>query len=304
MMTVLLATRNRAESLGRMLEGLVGVHAPPGGWKLVIADNGSNDGTPQVLDRYVGRLPLSVVREPLAGKNRALNRALSLAEGDLIVFTDDDVIPDPDWLVRLHEAAVAQPEAEVFGGTIIPLWPGSRPAFASESAVDFGLLFAQKRRSTGWCKPEEIYGPNMAVRARMLEDGFAFSEAVGPNQSQRSYVMGGEFDLLRRLSEAGFRAWFVAEARVQHIIRPEQLTEDWILERYYRYGLFMNRNNWGREPVGRAKRFVWSGLSVVAKLTPPSPMRLRIQSRRRLFEGIFAVDPSSLSAGHSQEGPS
>jgi glucosyl-dolichyl phosphate glucuronosyltransferase len=291
MITVLLATRDRAESLGRMLHSLLALREPPGGWKLVVADNGSRDSTEQVLARFKPQLPLSVVFEPVAGKNRALNRALALLEGEMVVFTDDDVIPDADWLVRLHEAAVAQRDASIFGGTVVPLWPGRRPAFVSEKAVDFGLLFARKERPTGWCKPEEIYGPNMAVRANVFAGSWAFSEEVGPNGSRRSYTMGGEFELLRRLSQAGCRAWFTAEARVQHIVRPEQLTEAWILERYFRYGLFMQRNGWGQGRAGLRKHAIWSACAALARLMPQSSLRLRILSRHTLFQGIFAADP-------------
>src|ERR1700685_2727423 len=111
MITVLFATRDRAEGLQRMLEALLAVQVPDGGWKLIVADNGSRDATSSVLQRSSNLLPLMVVNEPAAGKNRALNRAIPEIEGDLTVLTDDDVIPDHDWLVQLQRAAAAHPEA-------------------------------------------------------------------------------------------------------------------------------------------------------------------------------------------------
>ena len=77
MITVVFATRDRSESVDRMLAAACRVKVPEGGWKLVVVDNGSRDATPSVLARYAGALPLTVLSEPVAGKNRALNRALS-----------------------------------------------------------------------------------------------------------------------------------------------------------------------------------------------------------------------------------
>jgi glucosyl-dolichyl phosphate glucuronosyltransferase len=314
MMTVLFATRDRAESLGRVLLALLDVSCPKGGWKLVVADNGSRDETGAVLDAYANRLNLTVVREASAGKNRALNRAIPELEGDLIALTDDDVIPDRDWLVRLRQAADAEPRASIFGGSVIPLWPSERPAFICERAVNFSILYARNVQPEGWCKPAVIFGPNMAVRARVFQDGFTFAENVGPDNSRQTYVMGSETDFVERLAASGHRGWFVPEARVQHIIRPDQLTEAWILRRYYMYGMLFRRSGLaGREGHASLHRLAVKQIACVAaaSLTRHLPagwlspwLRLRILSRERFFAGVFAESAGSepvrraeLSAG-------
>ncbi len=289
MLTVLFATRDRAEILRQMLEALCVLQAPPGGWQLVVVDNGSTDATPAVLAQFAPRLPLTVAHEPAAGKTRALNRGLAHVAGELVVLTDDDIIPDPDWLVRLHAAAAAEPEASIFGGTLVPRWPAPPPAFISEWSVDFEMLFGQNLRPTGWCPPEVIFGGNMVVRASVFRDGAGFAEDVGPSRAQPSYAMGSDMDFMRRLARAGHRAFFVAEARVQHMIRPDQLSEGWILRRYYAYGLGISRFGWVRGPLPRAKRLFWAACAPLARRAPPSQLRLRILSRERLFAGAFAL---------------
>jgi glycosyltransferase involved in cell wall biosynthesis len=99
-LTVFLATRNRADVLARALKAFAALESPPSGWKLVVVDNGSSDRTPAVLDEYRHRLPLVPVHEPTLGKNAALNTGLAQLHGDLAVFTDVDVLPRPDWLVQ------------------------------------------------------------------------------------------------------------------------------------------------------------------------------------------------------------
>ena len=48
--------------------------------------------------------------------------------------------------------------------------------------------------------------------------------------------MGSETEFTVRLERAGHGAWFVADAVVEHMVRPEQMAEEWVLSRAYRHG--------------------------------------------------------------------
>src|ERR1700740_1350299 len=98
MLTVLAATRNRASSLGPVLTAFAALRPPSGGWRLVIVDNGSTDATQDVLAAFADRLPLVVLHCARPGMNAALNVGVGAMIGDLLVKTDDDVLPDPGWL--------------------------------------------------------------------------------------------------------------------------------------------------------------------------------------------------------------
>jgi glucosyl-dolichyl phosphate glucuronosyltransferase len=299
MLTTVFATRNRAAALPRVLDAFCGLQSPPGGWKLIIVDNGSTDDTSSVVKGYVGRLPVTLLHCAAPGKNRALNTALPEFAGDLVVFTDDDVLPAPDWLVQLRAAADTHPEATLFGGTVLPDWPLPVPAWLSEEAVEFSVLYAKNERPSGACRPIDIYGPNMAVRAAVFAAGTRFAEHVGPDATNPLYAMGSETELLRRLEAEGHRGWFEASARVGHIIRPEQMQESWILERAYRYGVGDGRNHAGDLFAGRpilgglpapllarivAYRIAAQGMG----LLPLSARRLRIRYRDRWLAGVVA----------------
>ena len=287
-LTVLFSTRNRGGALSPVLESFAGLEPPPGGWKLVIVDNGSSDNTAGLLQSYQDRLPLTIVHEPRPGKNRALNAALPQLEGDLVVLTDDDVLPRPDWLVQLSRAADKHPEASVFGGCVLPHWSLPRPAWLLESAVPFSVLYAKQRRETGPCSYTAIFGPNMAIRASIFAAGFRFSEAVGPDETRRMYAMGGETELLRRLDAAGYTGHFISDAVVGHIIRPEQLDEQWILHRGYRYGLGEGRHYASRPMQLYVRALAYGIAGRLARLLPPSAMRLRIRYKASTLSGIMA----------------
>ena len=74
-------------------------------WELIVIDNNSSDDTSIAPAEFVDRLPVRVVSEPRQGKTWALNRSLTEAVADLIVWTDDDVLVDEDWLCAFLMAA-------------------------------------------------------------------------------------------------------------------------------------------------------------------------------------------------------
>lgn len=123
MLTVIFSSYNGADSLPMMLDILTKVIAPSGGWKLIAVDNASTDNTRAILDSYLEKLPLTVLNEKKQGKNAALNTGLEYIEGDLVVFTDDDIVADSNWLVNLRTQVDKQKSYDIFfAGRITPYW--------------------------------------------------------------------------------------------------------------------------------------------------------------------------------------
>ena len=236
--TVLLATRNGGEVLRGVLAAYEALEPPPGGFDVIVVDNGSTDVTPAMLASFRERLPLTTLREPRAGKNAALNTALAAradALGALVVLTDDDAFPRADWLVAYARCAAAHPEAAVFGGLVAPRWE-RRPAAWITRHVPLGPVFTLSTPggAEGPVKPGFVFGPNMAIRRAVFEAGHRFEESIGPNGAH--YAMGSETELVVRLAEAGHGIWYTDTAVVEHFIRARQLELAWILGRARRYG--------------------------------------------------------------------
>jgi len=237
MLTVLLATRNRARILADVLPAYCNLQLPSSGWKLAIVDNGSTDQTSQVLSSFADRLPLYSIYESKPGKNNALNKGLALVEGDLTVFTDDDVFPHADWLVQLQKAADTQPAYSIFGGMVVPRWEVHPPPWITW--IELGPVFAIHPPSVfqGEISRESLtmlYGANVAIRSNIFRSGARFDPSIGPRGG--TYPMGSESDLIMRLSRQGHRALFVKDAIVEHLIEEKHLSKAWILQRAIRCG--------------------------------------------------------------------
>jgi cellulose synthase/poly-beta-1,6-N-acetylglucosamine synthase-like glycosyltransferase len=235
MITVMFSCFNGGGDLRRMLDSMVRLQSPPGGWQLIAVDNASTDGSGDVMRSYADRLPITVLYEPRKGKTLALNRALELAKGDFYIFTDDDVIAPKDWLVKWRDVADTLPGYDLFAGRINPLWPHEPPRQLL-SSVNVNVLYAshegvQERPCSAAC----MHGPNMALRAAALKDGVDFEAGIGPDGSP-SYAMGSDTELALRLEARGLKCWFTAGAFLEHIVPPEHLEIPWILKRGYRWG--------------------------------------------------------------------
>jgi GT2 family glycosyltransferase len=251
-LTVLVATHNGAATLSRVLDSYARLRPPEGGWRLVVIDNGSEDGSARVARAFAGSLPLVTLSEPRRGKNRALNAGLRELRGDLAVFSDDDGLPDPSWLVQLRRAADAHPGYGIFGGPIEPLWI-AEPDDWILRWVRLAPVFSvtDPAWGEGPCDPTRVWGPNMAIRAELFAKGYRFDERLGPDGSD-TYAMGGETELTLRLAIAeGVRCWHCRDARVRHIVLPPQMTRASILRRAFRLGRCVYRESRQKAAAGR-----------------------------------------------------
>ncbi len=250
--SILFSTRNRADLLHQTLEGISRQSLSQENWQVIVIDNGSRDRTPEVLADWAQKIPLIHMVEPVAGKNRALNKALTAATGDLYLFIDDDILPDANWLLSFSQAVRRWPSDAVFGGAITPLFPPKTP--------DWIRRFPQTEMQTAYADyhPAENEGPvqlqpfggNMLLRAQIMKQ-FTLNEQVGP--SGNSYAMGSETELLLRMKAAGYRFIYVPSANVQHLIRPDQVTVKWLYSRARNSGrgsVHFEPDLWNRRVLG------------------------------------------------------
>ena len=118
--SVIISTWNRCDSLERLLTNFVRIYGNSKlDWELIVVDNNSTDRTQDVLSGFVGRLPLRIHFEPRQGKSVACNSALQHAHGDVLLWTDDDVIPVQGWL-EANLSRFNAGDADVVFGKVVP----------------------------------------------------------------------------------------------------------------------------------------------------------------------------------------
>lgn len=222
--SVILATRDRKTALERFLNALRMLAGGPL-WELVVVDNGSTDGTDELLSTASKTLPITRLSEEQPGKSRALNRGLAEAKGGLLLFTDDDVVPEPHWLTALHDAAVVFPDANVFGGRIVADQE-RMPGWVARSYNLKTMLASEQDLGHRVCRfAENQYpvGPNLAVRRKLLERGCArWPVHLGPGTK---IPLGDERAFLMPLSPPSVRdRLYVPTSVVRHEISGRRLS--------------------------------------------------------------------------------
>jgi hypothetical protein len=233
--SILFATRNRAAQLEQTLAHYQALDMKGLDWELLIVDNGSTDATADVIERMCTALPIRRLHVDGVGQNRARNAAMDRLCGDLVIFTDDDVLPEPDCVKAYLAAATRWPDDAIFGARIEPRFPPGTPAWMQSSEFEFSTTAFARYKPAEHEGPvrRHPYGPSFAVRRRAF-DGMRFNEQLGPQSG--SYAMGGEGDFLRRLSSKGYRYIYVPQALVAHVVRPEQTAPEWLFSRAYKKG--------------------------------------------------------------------
>jgi glycosyltransferase involved in cell wall biosynthesis len=234
--SVALCTHNHADRLVRTLEDLPKIRVPKAAWELLIIDNASSDGTPDLLARHAwpAGWTVRVVREEKLGLSNARNRAIQEARGEYVVFMDDDETADPDWLCAFERLIEAQ-DPDAFGGRIEVLFEDQRPAWLTDELL--GFLGQLNRADTIVPLTDNgtfFHGGNFGFRKTVCEAVGGFDSMLGRKGADNTG--GEEVDFYRRLIDSGFKVWWTPEAVIYHRIQAAKLDRRYFHDLHYRQG--------------------------------------------------------------------
>ena len=283
--SLIVCTYNRAKSLQDTLRALAAQEAHEGlSLELVVVDNHSTDETRQVVmaAAQASRWPVRYLFEDRLGKSHALNHGVLEAQAPWLVFTDDDVIPEPSWAQALHDAGSAH-QVDCVGGRILPLWSKQPPAWLvgqqrlleSLALLDGGPEPVMDGIHTAY----RIYGANMALRKAVFDEVGLFRTDLGPMGLRPRH--GEETEMLIRAHHAGKLILYTPHAVVRHKVPAERM----------RLGYF------------RRVRF-YAGRAAVLRgeLAPkPFPRWLVRQCGEHLLQSLWAYGTGRLERGVQQE---
>jgi len=243
--SVVICTYNRCESLRRTLKTFSSLTIPKElKWELLVVNNNSKDATEDVCADFEDALPLRYIFESQQGKSFALNRSIDEAQGSLILFTDDDVDLDANWILSYVDAAQRHPDASFFGGRVVACWEEKPPAWLKKNQSWLHAVVQMDRGETEQlvAKDEHPFflGANMACRQKVFQSGVRFAKDIGPkgsDDSQSGNVRGEEMVLQRQLILAGLKGVYVGQSLVNHRHAPHRLTEKYIRKWYRGHGI-------------------------------------------------------------------
>lgn len=241
-LSIIICTYNRSQSLYKTLESLEYMIVPEGvNWEVLVVDNSSKDKTREVVEDFSrrGALNLGYLFEARQGKSFALNRGIESAKGEIIAFTDDDVLVDKGWLVAIITATRQYQDYDGFGGRIVPLWRTKPPAWLGISGKYNALRGTVFLRDDGcqdkeYCETKSVVpcGANMFFRKRVIDENGLFRSDLGPQAGIPGAAEDTEY--CQRMVNRGKKFMYIGNATIYHPVEPEKLTRSYLTKwRYY-----------------------------------------------------------------------
>jgi len=236
--------------------------------EIIVVDNNSKDHTRETVERFADRLPLHYVFESNQGLSAARNKALSEFRNDALIFIDDDITIEPNFLHAYRDALSSHGDQVFLGGRIVVDWQGRRPTWyrTRELALlnglvgDYNLGEAPLQYTANMLLP---YGANFLLSRDLIEAVGDFDETLGLNGE--NIERGEESDYFSRALKHGFQGYYIPTAQVAHRFQTERLNIKYL----FRYGLAKGRMADLEFPVSYSKT-----LLKIIKLLPQSTYQL------------------------------
>jgi glycosyltransferase involved in cell wall biosynthesis len=206
--SIIICTHNHAASLRKTLAAFERLVVPAGlEVEMLLVENACTDETPVLVEAArLKSITCRALHEPKKGQVRARNLGLSKAQGDLILFTDDDVCPQPDWLERIA-ARLVDGHSDALIGRVRLAPHLERPWLTRRLRA---MLAASEGLEDGWLT--EMIGANATFHRRVLDRVPRFDEELGPG----ALGFGDDSLFSWQLEKAGFRLGRAPEAVVEH----------------------------------------------------------------------------------------
>jgi len=236
--SVVIATHDRVHLLEGALRALLRQNVPdPSSFEIVVVDNDSSDGTRDLVRSFAKTSPTPVryCFEPQRGLSHARNRGIGEARGGILAFTDDDVLPDPDWVGGIV-ASMERWKAHGVGGRILPQWETPPPPWLTESRFlleALALMDSEESRplSLPLGRGPRVWGPNMAFRRGLFERAGTFDPRLGV--AGRRLFRGEEVDLIERALRLGSTIAYDATLVVRHRIGADRMRRSYFRKLIY-----------------------------------------------------------------------
>ncbi len=223
--SIIICTRNRAESLRSTLASIAGITVPAG-WsvELLVVDNGSGDHTQAVVNEAcTGQICTRYLNEPKPGLSLARNAGLNNARGEIILFTDDDVRVPLNWVVGMAGPILKGIADAVAGGVSFPAKHNEALARLKLSTGGSWFALTEKLDRN---HPARMVGANMAFHRRVLDRIPGFDIELGAGALGFYDETLFSFQLL----SAGYKLIGAFDDPVEHHFDLARLTRDSLMD--------------------------------------------------------------------------
>lgn len=236
MVTVIIPSYNRARMLGITIESFINQDYPKDLFEIIIADNNSTDNTREVVAHWQSKstVPITYLFEQRQGVHYARNSAAKKATGEILYFTDDDMIADSRLLAEIVTIFSMDSQVGTATGRVLPKWEVEPPEWILKLCYN------------GWLSIFDPYGEDVRIEEYDLgvyschqairRDAFLKSGGFNPESTFTDYVGDGETGLNIKLKDLGYKFGYNSKSIIHHMIPPSRMTQDYLNKRLANQG--------------------------------------------------------------------
>ena len=228
--SVIVSTHDRPELIESCLHSLLAIQYPR--YEIIIVDNAptTNATAALVQQSYAAMPQVRYVREDRPGLSWARNCGTRAARGEIVAFTDDDVVVDPYWLAELVRAFDSADDVACVTGLGLPLELETATQFLFEEHGAFNNGFSRRIFDMKENRPKNPLHPytvgrfgagaSMAFRATFLRDVGGFDPALGTGSLARG---GEDLAIFFQVMTRGYKLVYEPASLLYHLHRRDYL---------------------------------------------------------------------------------
>jgi glycosyltransferase involved in cell wall biosynthesis len=249
--SVIIPTYNRSELLKQTVESFLAQTYPKDRWELLLVDNASTDNTLKVIDEIAAREPnVKALGEARRGAHHARNSGALAARGDILYFTDDDMLAEPDLLETIVTGFVEGSNVGSVTGRVLPRWDTEPPVWVLKycknallSLIDLGPELIVSDDDPG------VYSCHQAV----LRDAFMKAGGFNPDTNAGEFTGDNETGLNLKIKALGYRFAYVGASVTHHMIPASRLTQAYLNSRFADQGFCDSYTEYRRIHPGKGR---------------------------------------------------
>lgn len=232
--SIIIPTYNRGNYLPITLDSFISQSYPKDRYEIIVSNNKSTDNTQKIIEDYYTKFDnIRTIFEGRQGVHYARNSAAKIAKGDILYFTDDDMIADKDLLINLVKVFSMDYNVASATGKVLPKWEIEPPKWILKYCYN-GLLSLNDRSEQLIIAPFDI--GVFSCHQAILREVFFKSGGFNPENTAGEWIGDGETGLNIKIKELGYNFAFIGGSVIYHMIPPARMTQSYLNKRLANQG--------------------------------------------------------------------
>ncbi len=229
-LSIVICSYNRAQYIGDALDSLYNQTSSLSDFEVILVDNNSTDGTPEVYALWRQNHPdgnFQYLTEHRQGASYARNTGAARANTEWLCFMDDDAVAFPDFVANIIKHTQEKPAIVGFGGKIIPRYIPEKPVWMSYYVSSLVGNFDYSPVPCAFKKGKYPLESNMIIKKSVFDQVGGFNTTL-PGVVGTLRIGGEGKELFYKVIGLGEEIYYDPSIIVYHVVETKKLTKEYL----------------------------------------------------------------------------